>query len=107
LDVYLNLGFVGVALLITFLLTTYAAIFRRLKYSSDFAIFTLAVWSMLILYNLTEAAFQAGLLWMLLMAGTVTVQSRAGKRLKAKSSAERPIAPAHRQTAHPDAISEI
>lgn len=107
LDVYLNLGLVGVALLITFLLTTYAAIFRRLKYRSDFASFTLAVWSMLILYNLTEAAFQAGLLWMLLMAGTVTVQNRAGKRLKARSNVERPFTPAHRQTAHPDAISEI
>ena len=71
IDVYLNLGFIGLFLLIGFLLASYLTIWKRLRPFSSLGSLTLAVWTILIFYNFTEAAFQGGLLWMTLMPGAI------------------------------------
>lgn len=73
LDVYLNLGLVGLGLLGTFLIASYRNICKSRNYSSSLGVFGLAVWTVLVFYNVTEAAFQGGLLWLMLLAGAITL----------------------------------
>ena len=82
LDVYLTLGLIGVSLLILFLIASYSTICKRLASSPALASLGLAVWTVLVFYNMSEAAFQVGLPWMmLLMTGTATgIQSRNAVR---------------------------
>jgi O-antigen ligase len=81
LQVYLNLGLVGVFLLVGFLGASYRTISRRFATSSSLAIFALAVWSVLVFYNMTEAAFGGGLLWMILLMGAISLPSLAKQRV--------------------------
>jgi O-antigen ligase len=80
LDVYLNLGLIGLLLLGGFLVASYRTICKRLSPASSFASLTLAVWAILVFYNITEAAFQGGLLWMMLLMGTLLLAERATGR---------------------------
>jgi exopolysaccharide production protein ExoQ len=81
LQVYLNLGFIGVALVVGFLLASYRTICRRLQSSSDLGSLALAVWAILVFYNMTEAALLGGLLWMILLMGAVRVAEHATSRV--------------------------
>jgi O-antigen ligase len=69
LDMYLNLGVIGVAILIVFLLGTYANIWKKFAGSHALATLSLAVWTILLFYNVTEVAFKGGLLWLTLLLG--------------------------------------
>lgn len=80
LDVYLNLGLAGLFLLAGFLIASYRTISRRLAPSSSLACFTLAVWTVLVFYNMTEAAFEGGLLWMMLLLGAIALPASAKAR---------------------------
>ena len=73
LQVYLNLGFIGVFLLGWFLISSYRTICRSLDQVSSLGSFSLALWTVLIFYNYTEAAFVGGLLWLALLPGVITV----------------------------------
>ncbi len=77
LDIYLNLGLVGVFLLTVFLIASYRTICRRLQSPSSLASFSLVVWTILVFYNVTEAAFEGGLLWLALLPGVLTVSGVA------------------------------
>jgi exopolysaccharide production protein ExoQ len=81
LDVYLNLGLIGIFLLVGFLIASYRTICRRFATSSSLAALALAVWTVLVFYNMTEAAFQGGLLWMMLLPGAFTLPMRAKNRV--------------------------
>jgi exopolysaccharide production protein ExoQ len=70
LEVYLNLGLIGVFLLFLFLIASYWAICRRLKPFSDLASLSLALWTIVLFYNMTEAAaFKGQLSWVIFMIG--------------------------------------
>ena len=58
LEVYLNLGLIGLSLLIGFLIASYRTICRRLKPFSSLGSLALALWTILLLYNVSEAAFK-------------------------------------------------
>jgi O-antigen ligase len=95
LDIYLNLGIIGVVILIAFLLGAYANIWKKFAASHALASLSLAVLTILLFYNVTEVAFKGGLLWLTLLLGglampvkeTAVVNQRLNKPLR-KPSAE-------------------
>ncbi len=73
LDVYLNLGLMGVFLLLGFLVASYQTICGKLDSTSSIAILGLAAWMALVFYNMSEAAFQGGLLYMVFLMGAIAL----------------------------------
>ena len=67
LEVYLNLGLVGLALLCLFMIASYRTVCRQINASSRLASFSLALWVVTVFYNGTEAALGASLLWYMLL----------------------------------------
>ena len=76
LDIYLNLGAIGVLLLVGFLISGYRTICKKFATSYDLAALTLAIWTVTLFYNVTEAAFKGGLLWIALLLGVSVVPGR-------------------------------
>lgn len=77
LEVYLNLGLIGVSLLVGFLIATYRNICRILYCDSGFASFSLAVWVVALFYNMTEAAYKGSLLWLIFLIGVLIAPVQA------------------------------
>ncbi|MBS1841119.1 MAG: O-antigen ligase family protein [Acidobacteria bacterium] len=75
LEVYLNLGYIGLGLLVGMLLTGYRKIKNTATSSPTLSLapFNLAVWSVMLFYNITEAAFRSGLMWMAILIATVEI----------------------------------
>jgi exopolysaccharide production protein ExoQ len=82
LEVYLELGLIGVALLVGFLVASYRTICRMLAVKSNLAVLGLAAWLALVFYNMSEAAFQGGLLWTVFLMGSISLPERAKKRAR-------------------------
>ena len=64
LDIYLNLGIIGLVLLGGFLISSYLTIWKRFNTFPPLASLGLAIWTLLLFYNITEASFDGGVLWM-------------------------------------------
>jgi len=77
LEVYLNLGLIGLSILVGFLITSYRYICRTLSHCSSLASFNIALWTIMLFYNMTEAAFRGGLLWLTFLLGAIAVSERA------------------------------
>ena len=77
LEVYLNLGIAGLFLLSVFLIASYRTICRRLTPLSSLASLGLALWTILLFYNVTEAGFRSGLMWLTFLLGAIVVPKRA------------------------------
>ena len=74
LEIYLNLGLIGLLLLSGFLITSYRTICKRLTPHSSFGALSLALWTVLLFYNVTEAAFKGGqLMWLAFLLGAISV----------------------------------
>lgn len=58
LEIYLNLGLIGLFLLIGVIVSTYNKILKNLFYNFDYGRFQLAILIMSLVYNFTEAAFR-------------------------------------------------
>ena len=71
LQMYLQLGLIGLFLLAWFLIASYRRICRRLENFPSLGALSLAVWTVLVFYNMTEAAFTGGLVWMMLLPGAI------------------------------------
>jgi O-antigen ligase len=82
LEVYLNLGMIGVALLVALLFSSYRTIGKRFTSSVALASFSLAMWTVILFYNVTEAAFRGGVLWLILLLLGIFVPERAEHRLR-------------------------
>ena len=63
LEIYLELGLIGVLLMATFLVKAYRTICRNLNNGSQLAALGMAMWIILLFYNMSEAALEAGLLY--------------------------------------------
>jgi hypothetical protein len=63
LQVYLKLGVIGTLFLLNFLIACYRSIFKQFELFPIVASFGLGLWTVLLFYNITEAAFMGGLLW--------------------------------------------
>jgi len=88
LQTYLDLGVIGLFLVCTFLIATYRKICKELKPLTPLGSLSLGLWSLLLLYNVTEAAFGGGLLWFTLLMGSLTVP----ERVKARAYDSSPLA---------------
>lgn len=90
LELYLELGIFGVILLAVFLIACYRTIRRRFKPFSDFASFSLALWTIVLFYNMTESAmFRGQLMWNVFMLTAIVAPAPARrhpgpKRLSSK-----------------------
>lgn len=75
LEVYLNLGVIGLLLLCGFLIVSYRTICEKLTSSSSFAFASLilAFWTILLFYNVTEAAFKSQLMWITFRLGAIAI----------------------------------
>ena len=85
LQTYLDLGLIGVFLVCTFLIATYRKICRQLDPLTPLGLLSLGLWALLLLYNVTEAAFGGGILWFTLLMGSLTVPERAKAHARAPS----------------------
>ena len=71
IEVYLNLGFVGLLIVGGFLLVSYYRIWTSA--TVDLFSLGLAVWIVTLLYNVTEAGIFKGPLWLLLLANSIAI----------------------------------
>ena len=82
LGIYLELGFIGLFLLSAFLIASYRKICKSFTTFSPFASLQLALWGILIFYNVTEAAFRFHLMWFTFLLGAIALPTRAEDRLR-------------------------
>ena len=80
LEIYLELGIVGVVLIAWFLIASFRTISRRLRLSPSLATFGLAVWIAMVFYNMSEAAFETGLMYFLFLLIALAVPERVMRR---------------------------
>jgi exopolysaccharide production protein ExoQ len=73
LEVYLNLGVIGLSFLVVFLIDSYRRIWSMFSSKPNFGSLSLAVWTIILLYNVTEAAFRSHVLWLMLLLGSIAV----------------------------------
>src|SRR5262249_51103719 len=72
--------------LVGFLIASYRTICRELKPFSSLASLTLALWTVMTFYNVTEAAFKGDLLWLTFLLGAIAVPRYASSRVRSSTS---------------------
>jgi O-antigen ligase len=77
IEVYLNLGLIGVLLLCVFLITSYWSICKQFTASPTLAPLNMALWTVMLFYNMTEAAFKSHLMWVVFLLAAIAVRERA------------------------------
>jgi exopolysaccharide production protein ExoQ len=82
LEVYLNLGLMGLFFLGGFVIASYRTICKRLQPFSSLASLTLALWIAMLFYSVTEAGFRGGLMWLTFLLAGIAVPERAAKRVR-------------------------
>ncbi len=78
LEVYLNLGLIGVALLIAYLLASYRRICKTMSNDLGLASLSLALWAVILFYDMTEAGFRSSFVWLTFL--TVAFITATAKR---------------------------
>jgi len=81
LEIYLNLGIIGLSLLGLFVMASYRTICRRLTPFSSLASLSLALWITFLFYNVTEAGFRSGLMWLTFLLVAIAVPELAGDQV--------------------------
>lgn len=87
LQVYLNLGAMGLLLLFGVLIGTYWRIWKGLRAFPAIGSFGLALWTVLVVYNVTEAAFLGGVLWTALLMMMGPLEGHGGQQQPAAAKA--------------------
>jgi len=94
LETYINLGFIGLLLLSVFLIASYRKIGKALSPAFGLASLSLALWTVLLFYNVTESAFRGSqLMWVVFLLGAIAVTQRAQEKVRSVSAAG--FAPIH------------
>jgi O-antigen ligase len=83
LEMYLNLGIVGVALLVVFLVSGFLALRKQFTVSQHFVSLGLALWLVLLYYDFTESAFIASPVWSVALLCLIAVPRPSEVLLKA------------------------
>jgi exopolysaccharide production protein ExoQ len=81
LEVYLNLGIIGVVLVTGFLISGYQNICRQLKSAPRLASLNLALWTITLFYCVTEAGFRSGYMWAILLLATLAIPPLAEEKI--------------------------
>jgi exopolysaccharide production protein ExoQ len=82
LETYLELGLIGLLLICTFLVATYRKICKRLKPLRPLGSLSLGLWTLLLFYNVSEAALGPGLLFVTFLMASLTVAQPAEDRVR-------------------------
>jgi len=81
LDLYLNLGYIGVVIFFAMMLSAFREISRKIIYYKDFGGFCVVYFIVFLLYNITEAAFKdLHPLWNLFLLMAIDYKSIKGLR---------------------------
>ncbi len=89
LEVYLELGLVGVAILVVLLVVSYRSLCRKLESTPDIAVFGLAVWLCLVFLNMAEAAFETGVMYSVFLMTAMVLPEKTVRRVPALSTRAR------------------
>jgi exopolysaccharide production protein ExoQ len=81
LEVYLNLGLIGLFLIVALLITSYRNICRKLTPFSNIASLSMALWTVALFYNMTEAAIKISLMWVVFLLAAIVVRAPAEDRV--------------------------
>lgn len=78
IDVYVDIGIVGLTLLIILIISVYKNIFEMLSTNSDFGRFRMIFFTMILFYNITESSFvkPTSLLWFLFLLVSIKVPEK-------------------------------
>jgi O-antigen ligase len=76
LELYLNLGIIGLILLAGLLISCYVTICRKLTQPRTFASLALAMWTLALFYNMTEASFKPVFLCLSFLWGAIVIPER-------------------------------
>lgn len=79
LEVYLEMGLIGDALICGLIVSSYGRICKMLSKGDSIAAFSLAMWMVLVFYNMTEAAFEGTLVFVVFLMGAVAMPSRVSR----------------------------
>jgi exopolysaccharide production protein ExoQ len=90
LEIYLNLGLIGAALICCLLIASYRNVCKRLTSHSKLASFGLALWTITLFYNMTEAAFKWHIMWVTFLTAALVVPDRSQNN-------ETPVVPIRKQ----------
>ncbi len=94
LEVYLNLGLIGFFLLCVFLIASYRTICKKLAPPSNLASLSLALWTILLVDNVTSASFGKGdLLWVTFLLVAIAAPERAEDRARSAAAFDNAGAP--------------
>ncbi len=102
IEVYLNLGFLGLFVLGLFLLGGYQSLWGRVAQGDRLGSFGIALWAVLLMYNLTESALKIQLMFVAFLLGAIVVPMRkVAASTRRRPSEMRPVAayPAGHQSA--------
>jgi exopolysaccharide production protein ExoQ len=92
LEVYLNLGLIGLCLLCIFIITSYLTISMRLRKNLTFGSFGMAMWATMLFHSVTEADFRGGLLWLAFLLSAIAVRVTDKQRVRITTKFDAPIA---------------
>jgi O-antigen ligase len=82
LEIYLNLGLVGLLLIGGFVMASYRRICRRLTPFSNLASLTLAFWIVMLFFSVTEAGFRSSLILLMFLLGGISIPERSARRVR-------------------------
>jgi len=80
LEIYLELGLIGLILLCVFLMAAYRKICKRLEPLTPLGSLGLGLWTLLLFYNVTEASFGVDLLFVTFLLAAIHLPERAEDR---------------------------
>jgi exopolysaccharide production protein ExoQ len=80
LETYLTVGLVGLGLLAGFLIAAYRLVHRHSLASVYFGSLGLALWSVLLIYNVTESAFKTHLVWFCFLLIAIAIPRARSRR---------------------------
>jgi exopolysaccharide production protein ExoQ len=91
LEVYLNLGAIGVLLLVAVILKGYRNINKKLALASQLAPLSLALWIIALFYNMTEAAFKWHLMWIAFLLAIISLPEQVEDQVQVPASSSKLI----------------
>jgi exopolysaccharide production protein ExoQ len=80
LQIYLELGLIGLFLVCAFLIATYRKICNQLTPLTDLGSLSLGLWTLLLFYNVTEACLEVNFLFVTFLLAAIAVPARAVDR---------------------------
>jgi exopolysaccharide production protein ExoQ len=94
LEVYLNLGYLGLALVLWFVVAFYRNICRKFRPFSGIGSLALAIWTAFLFHSCTEADFRSGLMWLIFVLAALAVSQVERQTVSETAAPYREQAPA-------------